>query len=185
MAQFDEDKITEALRHPDTCRDAFSEVVKHFGRPLYWQIRRMVTSHDDADDLLQNTFLKAWDNIELFRGEAKLSTWLYRIAVNESINFLNKQRKIQNISLDGENDYMLTSLESDEYFDGDEIQKYLQEAIMTLPEKQRLVFNMKYFDEMKYEDISDILGTSVGALKATYHHAVKKIENFLKTKNVD
>lgn len=188
MKTFTEEQITEDLRHPDTCRDAFSEVVKHYGKPLYWQIRRMVTSHEDADDLLQNTFLKAWDNIEMFRGEAKLSTWLYRIAVNESINFLNKQRKIQNISMDGENDYMLTSLtslESDELFDGDEIQKCLQEALLTLPEKQRLVFNMKYFDEMKYEDISDILGTSVGALKATYHHAVKKIENFLKSKSLD
>ncbi|MBP3354647.1 MAG: sigma-70 family RNA polymerase sigma factor [Bacteroidales bacterium] len=185
MAQFDEDKITEELRHPDTCRDAFSEVVKHFSRSLYWQIRRMVLSHDDADDILQNTFLKAWSNIELFRGEAKLSTWLYRIAVNESINFLNKQKKMQNIPVEEEYEFMINRLESDEYFDGDEIQKTLQEAILTLPEKQRMVFNMKYFDEMKYEDISDILGTSVGALKATYHHAVKKIETFVKSKSVD
>lgn len=145
----------------------------------------MVLSHDDADDILQNTFLKAWSNIELFRGEAKLSTWLYRIAVNESINFLNKQKKMQNIPVEEEYEFMINRLESDEYFDGDEIQKTLQEAILTLTEKQRMVFNMKYFDEMKYEDISDILGTSVGALKATYHHTVKKIETFVKSKSVD
>lgn len=145
----------------------------------------MVLSHDDADDILQNTFLKAWSNIELFRGEAKLSTWLYRIAVNESINFLNKQKKTQNIPVEEEYEFMINRLESDEYFNGDEIQKTLQEAILTLTEKQRMVFNMKYFDEMKYEDISDILGTSVGALKATYHHAVKKIETFVKSKSVD
>ena len=159
MAQFDEDKITEELRHPDTCRDAFSEVVKHYGRPLYWQIRRMVSSHDDADDLLQNTFLKAWDNIELFRGEAKLSTWLYRIAVNESINFLNKQRKIQNISLDGENDYMLTSLESDEYFDGDEIQKYLR--------KNRFKINWPPYSVCRYERYCQFEGDIVCLFSAT------------------
>lgn len=182
---FDEESITAALRNPDTCRKAFSEVVKHYSQPLYWQIRRMVLSHDDTDDLLQNTFLKAWSNIYAFRGDAKLSTWLYRIAINESINFLNKQRKAQNVPIDGEHDFMMSQLEADGYFDGDSTQKALQEAILTLPEKQRLVFNMKYFDDMKYEEMSEYLGTSVGALKATYHHAVKKIENFLESKEID
>lgn len=139
----------------------------------------MVISHDDADDLLQNTFLKAWTNIAYFRAEARLSTWLYRIAVNETLTFLARQRQQNNIPLDGEDSFLVERLESDEWFDGDEIQRLLQEAVLRLPEKQRLIFNMHYFDEMKYEDISRILGTSVGALKASYHHAVKKIEEYL------
>lgn len=182
---FNEKEIIIELQDPAMCREAFSKIVKHYSQPLYWQIRRMVLSHADADDLLQNTFLKAWSNIAMFRGDAKLSTWLHRIAINESINFLNKQRKAQNVPLDGEHDFMLSQLEADEYFDGDETQKALQEAILLLPEKQRLVFNMRYFDDMKYEEISDCLGTSVGALKATYHHAVKKIENFMETKSLE
>ena len=132
----------------------------------------------DADDLLQNTFLKAWNSIELFRGEARLSTWLYRIAVNETITFLNRERQRNNISVDDDDSFLLNNLEADEWFDGDELQLRLQQAIAHLPEKQRLVFNMRYFDEMKYEDISEILGTSVGALKASYHHATKKIEEY-------
>ena len=143
----------------------------------------MVLDHEDANDLLQNTFLKAWTNIELFRGEAKLSTWLYKIAIKECITFLNKQRNMNNVSIDDADTFLLERLKGDEYFDGDEIQVRLQNAILTLPEKQRLVFNMKYNEEMKYEEMSEILGTSVGALKASYHHAVKKIEEFL-TKEV-
>ncbi len=136
-------------------------------------------AHDDANDLLQNTFLKAWTNLDYFRGEAKLSTWLYKIAVNECLSFLSKQRSQQQISLDNVDQCLVERLESDPYFDGDAVQLKLQKAILTLPEKQRLVFNMKYFDDMKYEEISEIVGTSVGALKASYHHAVKKIEEFL------
>ena len=139
----------------------------------------MVLSHDDADDLLQNTFLKAWSNIDYFRGEAKLSTWLYKIAINECITFLNRQRSLNQVSMDDADLFLLDRLESDSYFDGDAVQFKLQKAILTLPEKQRLVFNMKYFDDMKYEEMSEILGTSVGALKASYHHAVKKIEDYL------
>ena len=150
--------------------------MRTFSELLYWQIRKMVYSHDDANDLLQNVFLKAWNNIHNFRGDAKLSTWLFKIAVNESINFINREKNRQNISSDSEETtFLLDNLEADEYFDGDELHKELLEAVAKLPEKQRLVFNMKYFDEMKYEEISDILGTSVGALKASYHHAVKKI----------
>lgn len=183
MQQYTEDDIVRQLRDPEKLRDAFSKVVGMYGEKLYWQIRKMVLDHDDANDILQNTFLKAWTNIDYFRGEAKLSTWLYKIAFNECITFLNKQRAQNNISMDDTDVYLLERLKGDEYFDGDEAQMKLQEAILLLPEKQRIVFNMKYFDEMKYDDMSEILGTSVGALKASYHHAVKKIEEFL-TKDI-
>lgn len=183
MQPYREDELIERLRDAATLRSAFAQVVNMYSEKLYWQIRKMVLSHDDANDILQNTFLKAWTNIDYFRGEAKLSTWLYKIAINECITFLNKQRNINNISIDDTDVFLLDRLKGDEYFDGDGAQLKLQEAILTLPEKQRLVFNMKYFDEMKYEDMSDILGTSVGALKASYHHAVKKIEEFL-TKDI-
>lgn len=177
--QYTEDEIVEQLRDPARQRDAFARVVNLYGEKLYWQIRKMVLNHDDANDLLQNTFLKAWTNIDYFRGEAKLSTWLYKIAVNECITFLNRQRNINNVSIDDTDVFLLERLKGDDYFDGDEAQMKLQKAILTLPEKQRLVFTMKYFDEMKYEDMSEILGTSVGALKASYHYAVKKVEEFL------
>ncbi len=176
---YNEDVIIERLQNPATAREAFGRVVVHYSEQLYWQIRRMVVSHDDADDLLQNTFLKAWNSIEHFRGDAKLSTWLYRIAINESITFLNKERQKNNISIDSDDTFLLNDLESDPWFDGDALQERLQQAIAKLPEKQRIVFNMRYFDEMKYEDMSEILGTSVGALKASYHHAAKKIEEYL------
>ncbi|WP_455628817.1 RNA polymerase sigma factor [Parabacteroides chinchillae] len=183
MQQYTEDEIVEQLRDPAKQRDAFTLVVNIYGEKLYWQIRKMVLNHDDANDLLQNTFLKAWTNIDYFRGEAKLSTWLYKIAINECITFLNKQRAINNVSVDDTDVFLLERLKGDEYFDGDAAQMKLQEAILSLPEKQRLVFNMKYFDDMKYEDMSDVLGTSVGALKASYHHAVKKVEEFF-TKDI-
>ena len=138
----------------------------------------MVESHEDADDLLQNTFMKAWSSIENFRGEAKLSTWLYKIAINESITFLAKERKRLNISLDDEESHLINLIEADTFVDGDKLAEKLRKAIATLPEKQRLVFNMRYYDDMKYEQMSEILGTSVGALKASYHLAVKKIEQF-------
>ncbi len=171
-------ELIQRLRDPKTCREAFGEVIKTYSEPLYWRIRRMVQSHDDANDLLQNTFMKAWSSIENFRGDARLSTWLYKIAINESITFLDRERKRRNLSLDDQEADLVRTIESDTEFDGDELQKKLRTAIASLPEKQRLVFNMKYFDDMKYEDMSNILGTSVGALKASYHLAVKKIENF-------
>ena len=180
MNRIDEKEIIYRLQDPSTQRKAFEEVVRAYGEQLYWQIRRMVFSHDDANDLLQNTFMKAWDNLDCFRGEARLSTWLYRIAINECLNFLNRQRAENRLSIDDADAALLNKLESDPYFDGDETQKMLQKAIMTLPEKQRIVFNLKYFQEMKYEEIADILGTSTGALKASYFHAVKKIEDFFK-----
>ena len=179
MKHYNEEEIIAQLQEPQLQRNAFGEIVKHYSEPLYWQIRRMVLSHDDANDLLQNTFIKAWNNLEYFRGDARLSTWLYRIAFNECLNFLNKQRALNQLSLDDSESAALNKLESDPYFDGDHTQLLFEKAIQTLPEKQRIVFNLKYFQEMKYEEMSDILGTSVGALKASYHHAVKKIEEFL------
>lgn len=176
----DEKQLVSDLQNPAKAQAAFRVLMRTYGEQLYWQIRRMVVSHDDADDLLQNSFVKAWTNLPKFRGDAKLSTWLYKIAVNESINFLNKERaRKAEIADDEGSSYLLANLESDPWFDGDKIQKDLQEAIAKLPDKQRLVFNMRYFDEMKYEEMSEVLGTSVGALKASYHYAVKKIESEL------
>lgn len=175
---YDEEAIIEQLYKQDTVREAFGKIVEHYSQPLYWQIRRMVIDHDDANDVLQNTFIKAWGNIESFRGDAKLSTWLYKIAINESVTFINKKKALNNLSIDDDNLFLTNNLVADKFFDGNEAQVKLQKAIATLPDKQRLVFNMRYYDEMKYEDMSEILGTSVGALKASYHHAVKKIEAF-------
>jgi RNA polymerase sigma-70 factor (ECF subfamily) len=176
------EQLIERLRQPESCREAFNEVVRLYSEPIYWQIRRIVEDHDDASDILQNTFIKAWQSIENFRGDAKLSTWLYRIALNESITFMAKERKRLNLSLDDEAAHLASLVEADEWVDGDQLQKDLRKAIATLPEKQRMVFNMKYYDDMKYENISEILGTSVGALKASYHLAVKKIEKFFEGK---
>lgn len=176
------ESLVARLRDPATVREAFGEVIRLFSEPLYWQIRRMVQSHDDANDLLQNTFMKAWQSIENFRGDARLSTWLYKIAINESITFLARERKRMGISLDDQEAALAATIESDPDIDGDALARELRKAIASLPEKQRLVFNMKYFDDMKYEEMSNILGTSVGALKASYHLAVKKIEQFFKGK---
>ena len=174
----DEKKLIEQLQDPKTASAAFDNLMRAYGEPVYWQIRKLVVRHEDADDILQNVFLKAWNNLMHFRGEAKLSTWLFKIAINESINFINKEKTRNQISSEeGDDSFLLNNIQADEYFDGDELQAELLKAVAKLPEKQRLVFNMRYFDEMKYEDISEILGTSVGALKASYHHAVKKIED--------
>jgi RNA polymerase sigma-70 factor, ECF subfamily len=159
---------------------AFHVLVKTYQERLYWHIRKIVLNHDDTDDILQNTFMKVWRNIDKFREESSLYTWLYRIATNESITFLNSKKKKSMLSLGDENEYLVENLRSDSYFNGDDIQMKLQEAILQLPEKQRLVFNMKYFDDIKYDDMAKILDTSVGALKASYHHATKKIEDYLK-----
>ncbi|MBD5288600.1 MAG: RNA polymerase sigma factor [Bacteroides sp.] len=180
----DEKQLVKDLQNPRTAKEGFDSLMRTYGEQIYWQIRKMVLNHDDANDLLQNCFLKAWNNLHNFRGDAKLSTWLYKIAVNETINFLNKERNRNNVSADGDDSFLLNSLEADEYFNGDDVQKKLQEAILTLPEKQRLVFNMRYYDEMKYEDMSEVLGTSVGALKASYHHAVKKVTQYLEKEEI-
>lgn len=172
--------LVARLRDPATCRDAFSELISRYSEPLYWQIRRLVNSHEDTNDLLQNTFMKAWQSIDNFRGDAKLSTWLHKIAINESLTHLERERKRNNVSIDDEESYLIQAIEADRDVDGDELAAMLRKAIATLPEKQRLVFNMKYFDEMKYEQMSEILGTSEGALKASYHLAVKKIEKYFR-----
>ena len=171
---YDEDILVARLRDTNTRRTTFSEVVKAYSEPLYWHIRRMVLSHDDANDLLQNTFVKAWTGIDGFLGNAKVLTWLYRIATNETLTFISKNNNVPIEDINAET----MQIESDTWFDGNEIQARLQAAIQTLPPKQRMVFSMKYFDEMKYEEMSSILGTSVGALKASYHLAVKKISTF-------
>lgn len=167
------------LRDPATRREAFARVVDTYGERLYRLIRRMVISHDDADDLLQNTFLKAWANLDYFRGEARLSTWLYKIATNECLSFLERQRTHRHLALDAADSYLIETLRSDDYFDGDELQTQFQASILRLPPKQRLVFNLRYYNDMKYEDMSETLGTSVGALKASFHHAVKKITAYM------
>ncbi|GHT35300.1 DNA-directed RNA polymerase sigma-70 factor [Bacteroidia bacterium] len=179
MGTYNEQEILEMLQDERQRNQAFSLLVKQNSEKLYWQIRKMVLNHDDANDVLQNTFIKAWNAVLSFRGESKISTWLYRIATNETLTFLNSKRT-ENISgiLELE-DVLVQRLEADTYFSGEEAQMRLQKAILTLPEKQRLVFNMKYFDDMKYEEMSDVLGTSVGALKASYHLAVQKIEKNL------
>jgi len=179
MSNYNEQEILIMLQDEKQRNKAFSILVKQNSEKLYWQIRKMVLNHDDSNDILQNTFIKAWSAVGSFRGESKLSTWLFRIATNETLTFLNS-RRMENMSgiLELE-DVLVQNLEADTYFSGDEAQMNLQKAVLLLPEKQRMVFNMKYFDDMRYEEMSDILGTSVGALKASYHLAVKKIEKFL------
>jgi RNA polymerase sigma-70 factor (ECF subfamily) len=154
----------------------FRLVVERYSTKLYWHIRRLVILHEDADDALQNTFINAWRGIREFRSDSSLYTWLFAIATNEALTLINKRKKNRVESLDDEDGYFANSLEGNSWFDGDEAQVKLQNAILLLPEKQRIVFNLKYFDDMTYEDMSELLETSVGALKASYHHAVKKIE---------
>lgn len=178
MNQTEDTILIDALRRPETQREAFGRLVSLYSEPLYRQIRRMVYSHDDTNDILQNTFIKAWTNLDSYRGDARISTWLYRICVNETLNFI--QRKKETTRLDDASPSVTSRLLADSYFDGDITTLQLQEAISLLPEKQRIVFQLKYYEEMKYEEMSSILNTSVGALKASYHHAVKKISEYFK-----
>ena len=181
QAHWDEKRIMELLRDKSQRESAFAVVVEHFKEQLYWQIRRMVLSHDDADDVLQNTFIKAWTGLDNFRGDSLLSTWLFRIANNETLNFLERAR--QTSSLDDEVAMGVAArLESDPYFDGDETQRLLQEAIASLPDVQRTVFTLRYYDNMKYSEMSKVLSTSEGALKASYHIAVQKVTAYVKAK---
>ncbi|MBK0380520.1 RNA polymerase sigma factor [Mucilaginibacter segetis] len=177
--QVEDEEILSKFREEKTRNEAFNLLLKKYQQKIYWHVRRMVIDHDDADDLVQDVFIKVWKNLSGFRNDAQLYTWMYRIATNECITFLNKKKQKNNISLDDVNHELANTLEGSSYFNGEQAQKKLQQAILTLPDKQRLVFNMKYFDDMKYEEMSDVLGTSVGALKASFHLAVKKIESFL------
>ncbi len=178
-AAVSETKISELLANKNLS-EAFNLIVEQNKKRLYWHIRKIVLIHEDADDVLQNTFIKAWRYLENFNQDSKIYTWLFRIATNEAITFINNKKKKETESFNNYEHYLSNTLESDEYFEGDRAQLILQKAILTLPEKQRIVFNMKYFDETKYEEMSGILETSVGALKSSYHHAVKKIEKFVK-----
>jgi len=177
-------EILELFGNPSTREKAFKLIVDNYQERLYWHIRKIVLSHDDTDDVLQNTFVKVWKGLKDFRWDAGLYTWMYRIATNEAFNHLNDKKRRRFGGGDDVEDILLQNLEADEYFDGDEIQMQLQRAIAKLPHKQRIVFNMKYFDDMKYSDMAEILETSVGALKASYHHAVKKIEETLRLSEV-
>lgn len=179
----DELTLIIQLQSPKTNELAFKQLVSLYKERLYWHIRKIVISHHDADDVLQNTFIKIFKNIDSFKKDSKLYSWMYRIATNESITFINKRAKEKNIDIADYQKELVSNLDNDNWFTGEEIQLIFQKAIATLPQKQQLVFNMKYFDEMKYQQISEILETSVGALKASYHIAVKKIEQFIKNYN--
>lgn len=175
----EEEVLIERLKDPLTREASYRALISTHKLRLYWHIRKIVLNHDDADDVLQNTFIKVFRHIDGFKGESKLYSWIYRIATNESISFLNNKAKHLHMDLQTLQEQRVNNLRADVYFDGDEIQFKLQKAIISLPQKQQMVFNMKYFDDMKYEEISEILDTSVGALKASYHHARKKIEAYL------
>lgn len=175
--------ILQKFEDEKTRHEAFSMLLDKYQQKIYWHIRRIVLNHDDTDDIVQEVFIKVWKNLINFRQDSQLYTWLYRIATNESITFLNKKKAKNNISIDDLSEQLSQNLSEENYFSGDAIQKKLQEAILILPEKQKLVFNMKYFDDMKFQEISDVLGTSVGALKASYHLAVKKIEKHLTSRD--
>ena len=174
-----EEELVQLLNQPNRRAGAFSVIVRTYQERLYWHIRKMVLSHEDANDILQNTFMKAWNGLDGVRGESQISTWLYRIATNETLTFLTNRRMRSQSPIDDIDEALLQNLKADTYFNGNEIQLKLQKAILTLPEKQRLVFNMKYFDDITYDQMEAVLGTSVGALKASYHFAVKKIEKLL------
>jgi RNA polymerase sigma factor (sigma-70 family) len=175
----EEQEFINNLLNSKTQNQAFQQLLQDYQRPLYNHIRNIVLNHDDADDVLQNTFVKIFQNLKNFKGDSKLFSWMYRIATNEALTFLKQKSKNNNISSEILQSKTIDNLEADVFFDGNEIQLKLQKAVAKLPEKQQLVFKMKYFEELKYEEISAILGTSVGALKASYHLAVKKIEAFV------
>ncbi|MFO7701991.1 MAG: RNA polymerase sigma factor [Psychroflexus maritimus] len=177
----EERELVEKLKDKAFKNEAFEELLNQYKERLYWHIRTMLKSHEDTDDVLQNVFIKIYKNIDKFKGNSKLYSWMYRIATNESITFLNKRAKRLQISDEELQTKMINDLKSDVYFEGSEIQLKLQKAIAQLPQKQQQVFNMKYFQDLKYKEMSEILDTSVGALKASYHHATKKIEEFLKS----
>ena len=175
----DEKEFIESLLNPKTQNEAFQKLLHIYQKPLYFHIRNIVLNHDDSDDVLQNTFIKIFQNIKNFKGDSKLYSWMYRIATNESLTFIKQQANKKKLSSEELNNKVIDNLTADIYFEGEEIQIKLQKAIALLPTKQQLVFKMKYFEELKYEEIATILDTSVGALKASYHHAVKKIEAYV------
>lgn len=179
--QADDKELLFQFQHTDTKERAFTAIIKKYQEKLYWHVRRLVVTHDDANDVLQNVFIKVWNGLANFREDSQLYTWLYRIATNECLNFLEQQKRRGMISMDEEGSESLANqVRADTHFDANKLEWRLQLAIQQLPEKQRLVFNLRYFDEMPYQEMSRILDTSEGALKASYHHAAKKIEEFIK-----
>jgi RNA polymerase sigma factor (sigma-70 family) len=175
----DEKAFIAQLLNASTQDAAFRQLVGQYSRPLYSHIRNIVLSHDDANDVLQNTFIKIFRSLGGFKGDSRLFSWMYRIATNEALTFLSQEARKNNISNNEVNEKAVSRLQADDYFEGDALELKLQQAVASLPQKQQLVFKMKYYEDLKYEDISDVLGTSVGALKASYHHAVKKIEEYI------
>ena len=181
MSQYDDQQIKEMLSNPETQRRGFEIMVRQYSEQLYWQVRRIVLTHEDANDVMQNAFLKAWNALSTFHGDSRVMTWLSRIAINESLDFVRRQKNLSLISADDEEGYVANTLMADDYFDGDETEAQLQAAIASLPEVQRTVFTLRYYDEMKYSEMSQLLKTSEGSLKASYHIAVKKISEFFKS----
>jgi RNA polymerase sigma-70 factor (ECF subfamily) len=175
----DDIELLVQFRNPGTKEKAFTAILKKYQEKLYWHIRRLVVDHEDANDVLQNMFIKVWKGLDNFREDSQLYTWLYRIATNESLSFLEQQKRRSAVSMDEEENSLTNKLKADRYFDANKLEWKLQLAIQQLPEKQRIVFNLRYYDEMPYEEMSRVLETSEGALKASYHHAAKKIEDFI------
>ncbi|MBS1783229.1 MAG: RNA polymerase sigma factor [Bacteroidetes bacterium] len=171
--------LLASFRQPESRELAYTQLIRKYQERLYWHIRRLVIVHEDADDVLQNVFIKVWKGLDNFREEANLYTWLYKIATHEALSWLEIQKRRQTISIDHDESPMVAALEAQKGFDANKLEWKLQRAIQSLPEKQRLVFTLRYYDEMPYEKMSEVLGTSTGALKASYHHAVKKVEDFL------
>lgn len=180
--QVEDQEILDLFRIPESREKAFARLVKKYQERLYWHIRRMLVSHEDTNDVLQNMFVKVWRGLANFRQDSSLYTWLYRIATNESLTFIEQQKKRQARSLSDHEDYIGNTIKAEKGFDANRLEWKLQMAIQALPEKQRVVFNLRYYDEMPYEKMSEILDTSVGSLKASYHHAAKKVEEFIRTR---
>lgn len=178
----DDNELVSLLSDPVTRTEGFSALVRQYSEPLYWKIRHVVLNHEDANDVLQNTFIKAWKSLDMFQGKSSMSTWLFRIAINEALDFVRRQKAAESVSAD-EDLSVANRLMADEYFDGDRTEALLHEAVSKLPAVQRTVFTMKYFDEMKYSEMSKVLNTSEGALKASYHLAVKKITEYFQNKD--
>jgi RNA polymerase sigma factor (sigma-70 family) len=178
--QADDQLLLQQFRQPETKERAFTAIIKKYQEKLYWHVRRILVDHDDANDVLQNVFIKVWKALENFREDSQLYTWLYRIATNESLTFLEQRKKRSAVSLNDVEQNLSNKVKADENFDANKLEWKLQLAMQQLPEKQRIVFNLRYYDEMPYEEMSRVLDTSEGALKASYHHAVKKIEDYIK-----
>ena len=178
---YDDKYLQQLLMEPETQRKGFELMVRQYSEQLYWLVRRIVLTHEDSNDVLQNAFIKAWNGLSSFHGDSKILTWLSRIAINESLDFVRRQKNLASVSTDDTDLSVANTLMADDYFDGDTTEAQLQEAIASLPDVQRTVFTLRYYDEMKYSDMSQLLGTSEGSLKASYHIAVKKITDFFKS----